>query len=158
MRRPYLVSLVSAAVLGGCATSIEQPALPVGLAQIAKRDGTPAGTARVYSDGNEAIISVALSGLQPGLYALHISKTGLCEAGDFAPIDADLYDLPNATIDAKGSGTVSTILPGTPAEAYAAIFDDDGSAVTVQWEARDLTTDPAKAAGQHIACGVLSPL
>ncbi len=69
---------------------------------------------------------------------------------------AHLGDLPNVTIAADGSGTMSTVLRGTRETVEAAVFDADGSAIVVHESADDYATDPTGAAGGRIACGVVA--
>jgi Cu-Zn family superoxide dismutase len=67
-----------------------------------------------------------------------------------------LGDLPNVTIGANGAGTVSATLLLPRAEALAAIFDADGTAIVVHETADDNRTDPSGNSGKRIACGVLT--
>ena len=58
------------------------------------------------------------------------------------------------TIGAGGTGTVSAALSDMRAEALAAIFDSDGTAVVVHAQPDDYRTDPSGASGDRVACGV----
>lgn len=159
--------------LTGCATLEQPPIERLGTAALHLGNGQPAGTAQLLASGEEVSISIALAGLMPGTRAVHLHTTGSCEPPDFQsagghlnpgghqhgadnPQGPHLGDLPNAIIGANGAGTVSALLSASRAEALAAIFDTDGTAVVVHANADDYRTDPSGNAGGRIACGVLT--
>lgn len=159
--------------LAGCATLEQLPTERLGSATLRLGNGMPAGTAQLLGSGTTLDISIALAGLTPGTHGVHLHTTGSCEAPGFQsagghlnpgarkhgaenPQGAHLGDLPNATIGANGAGTVSARLLLPRAEALAAIFDSDGTAVVVHEGADDYRTDPAGNSGSRIACGVLT--
>jgi Cu-Zn family superoxide dismutase len=159
--------------LAGCATLEQLPTERVGSATLRLASGQPAGTAQLLGIGSTLNISIALAGLTPGTHGVHLHATGSCEAPDFQsagghlnpdsrahgsenPQGAHLGDLPNVMIGANGAGTVSATLHGTRAEALAAIFDADGTAVVVHAGADDYRTDPSGNSGGRVACGVFT--
>jgi Cu-Zn family superoxide dismutase len=171
MNRATLVLLLCP-VLAGCQTVAEQPAQELARAVLQQANGQPAGTARLLSNGSEVTITVALSGLSPGVHGIHLHMVGSCEGPAFAsagahlnpashqhgsanPAGAHLGDLPNVTIGAAGAGTVSATLTGAPADVMAALFDADGTAVVVHADPDDYRTDPSGNSGARIACGAL---
>jgi Cu-Zn family superoxide dismutase len=166
-------SLLIVPLLAGCQTVAEQPTQELERAVLKTADGQPAGMARLLGNGSEVTITIALSGLRPGLHGVHLHMVGKCEGPAFAsagghlnpaghqhgsdnPAGAHLGDLPNATIGPAGAGTVSASLPGTPTEVMAALFDADGTAVVVHADPDDYRTDPSGNSGARIACGVLT--
>ena len=165
--------LTLAAALGGCQTIAVQDTDTIASTQLRTSAGASAGTANIYARGDLVTVSVALQGLQPGVHAVHLHTTGDCSASDFTsagghlnpmgrehgkenPAGAHLGDLPNATVGSAGTGTVSATLPVTRAQAVAAMFDADGTAVVVHAGPDDYRSDPAGDAGSRVACGVLS--
>lgn len=173
-----LLRLVPIAALGlalaGCESIQQLPTERLGSATLKFANGLPAGTAQLYGNGSEVTISVALAGFEPGTHGVHLHMTGTCTPPDFTsagghlnpmghqhgsenPAGAHLGDLPNATIGASGTGTVSAMLRGTRDQAMSAVFDGDGTAVVVHAMADDYRTDPSGNAGSRVACGVLSP-
>ena len=78
------------------------------------------------------------------------------EHGTANPRGAHLGDLPNVTIAADGSGTMSTVLRGTLEGISDDIFDADGTAIVVHEGPDDYRSDPAGAAGGRIAWGVVT--
>lgn len=158
--------------LAGCQSIQQLPSERLGSATLRFANGLPAGTAQLYGSGAEVSISVALAGVEPGTHGVHLHTTGSCEASDFTSAGGHLNpggnehgfensqgphlgDLPNATVGAGGSGTVSATLRGTRSEVLSAIFDADGTAVVVHAGADDYRTDPAGDSGARVACGVL---
>lgn len=152
--------------------AVAQPEV-VGSAQLSKADGSEAGTAELTAIGDEVTVKIMLANLTEGVHAVHLHTTGSCEASDFSsagghlnpaekehglqnPAGAHLGDLPNAVVDAQGNSTITATLHGTRAEAMAAIFDDDGTAVVVHDDEDDNVSDPAGNAGARIACGVVT--
>ena len=170
----FIFALVpAAALLAGCQTVYENTAEDVASATLLDRSGTAVGEARFYSLAEEVTVSVAFDGLTPGTHAVHLHTTGNCSASDFTsagghlnpgnnqhgtqnPRGAHLGDLPNVQIAADGSGTLSAVLPGTRANALAAMFDADGTAIVVHEGADDYRTDPAGDAGSRVACGLVT--
>jgi len=184
MNRKYLFALAPVAMLAACGSQSEDAADPtptaspptptlLGSATLSLADGKSVGTAELNGNGEEVSISVVLSGLPEGVRAVHLHTTGSCEAPDFAsagghlnpgmhehgkenPKGAHLGDLPNATIDANGDGTITAALTGTQADVRAAIFDTDGTAIVVHQDQDDYKTDPTGNAGGRLACGVFA--
>lgn len=159
--------------LAGCQTAYESAATQIGSATIVDRQGTQVGTARMFSLGGEVTLNASFTGLPEGTRAVHLHTTGDCSASDFTSAGghlnpggnehgtrnlqgAHLGDLPNVTIAADGSGTMSTILRGTLSAIEGDIFDADGTAIMVHEGADDYRTDPTGAAGSRIACGVVT--
>ncbi|GAA0269867.1 superoxide dismutase family protein [Alteraurantiacibacter aestuarii] len=161
-------------LLTACQTVTELPSELVASAQLRHANGNPAGSAMLYRTGGDMTLTVALTGFDQGIHAVHLHQTGNCEASDFTsagghlnplgkahgslnPGGSHLGDLPNAMIGANGLGTISSTLRGDATQVSAWLFDDDGTAIVVHAGLDDYRTDPAGAAGGRIACGVLTP-
>ena len=168
-----LASPIALFALAGCQTVYEEAASEIATAQIRDRSGANVGTARLYSLGGEVTVSASFTGLPAGMKAVHLHTAGDCSAADFTsagghlnpgghehgtanPRGAHLGDLPNVTIAADGSGTMSTVLRGTLEGISDDIFDADGTAIVVHEGPDDYRSDPAGAAGSRIACGVVT--
>jgi Cu-Zn family superoxide dismutase len=173
MKRALALCLPVVLVLGGCQTVDEAPSDRIAQATLRLANGLPAGTAQLMASGSEVNISVALTGLSPGVHGAHLHTTGACDAPEFTsagphlnptnrqhghenPAGAHLGDLPNATIGANGSGTLNATLQGTRDQVIAQLFDADGTAIVVHATADDYRTDPSGNSGGRIACGVLT--
>ena len=176
MRRHFITAVAPLALLSlaGCQTASESSVTQIGSATILDRQGNQVGTARMFSEGREVTLNASFTGLSEGTRAVHLHTTGDCSASDFTsagghlnpaghqhgtenPQGAHLGDLPNVTISAEGSGTMSTVLRGTRSALEGNIFDADGTAIMVHEGADDYRTDPTGAAGSRIACGVFAP-
>ena len=162
-----------AVALVGCQTTASTSSESLGTATLHLADGTPAGTAQLSGSGTGITISIALTGLPVGTHGVHLHMVGKCDGPDFTsagghlnpeghqhgtenPAGAHLGDLPNVTIGADGTGTVSATLHGSRDADLPAIFDADGTAVVVHAMADDYRTDPSGNSGARIACGVLT--
>ena len=153
------------------ATSAVAPAGAQAIAELSRADGAPAGTTRIVQSAEGLDVAVALIGMAPGTYAVHIHTTGRCDAPDFAsagghwnpsakqhgrdnPMGAHSGDLPNAVIGADGTGTIAARVPGA-LTGDMGLLDADGAAVMVHAGPDDFRTDPSGNSGARIACGIL---
>lgn len=173
MIRASRILLPLVAVLAGCQTVDQASSERLGQATLKLANGTSAGTAQLLASGAQVEISIAMTGVPGGVHGAHLHATGSCDAADFSsagghlnpagrqhgsdnPAGAHLGDLPNVTVGADGTGTVTATLPGTRDEVLARIFDADGTAVVVHAGPDDYRTDPSGNSGSRIACGVLT--
>jgi Cu-Zn family superoxide dismutase len=156
------------------AQQIPQGSVPAhATAELKSRDGQTVGHARLSYTPNGVLVTVTLSHIPAGEHAFHIHEAGRCEpptfesaGGHFNPLNAKhgflntkgphAGDLPNITLPATGRLRFEFI-----AERVAfhsgdrGLLDVDGSALVVHAKADDYATDPAGAAGERIACGVV---
>jgi Cu-Zn family superoxide dismutase len=64
--------------------------------------------------------------------------------------------MPNFTVDAKGASTASLVAPSvTLDDGPHSVFTGGGTALVIHDKADDMKTDPAGAAGDRIACGLI---
>jgi Cu-Zn family superoxide dismutase len=167
-----LVLVVAALVLTGCTSLGDVSPAKLGQARLQTANGLPAGTAVLTAAGERLTITVAAISLPEGLHGLHLHMVGSCEAPGFTsagahlnpgghqhgsanPQGSHLGDLPNLSIGSHGTGTLTAELKTTRAEAEAALFDADGSALVIHAAGDDYRTDPTGNSGARIACGVL---
>ena len=172
-RRPALLALPFVIALGACQTVYENTADQIGSARLLNAQGVEVGAARMYSLGGEVTLNASFSGLTPGSHAVHLHTTGQCTAPEFTsagghlnpaghehgtqnPRGAHLGDLPNVTIGADGTGTMSAVVRGTLVGVADDIFDTDGTAIVVHAGEDDYRTDPTGNAGGRVACGVVT--
>ena len=179
-----LVSMLAGAVLADDAMAKKpppvkpEPAKPVATkpvtVKLSDAKGTSVGTATLTADPGGVKITLAVKGLTAGDHAIHVHETAKCDAPDFKsagghfnpehkkhgqsnPDGAHAGDMPNFTADAKGGSTATVIAPGvTLDDGPHSVFTGGGTALVIHAKADDLKTDPAGAAGDRIACGVIT--
>ena len=140
-------------------------------ASILDRGGRRVGLATLTATPNGTLINAEFTGLPAGIHAFHVHAVGKCEppfdsAGPhFNPGHAahgiaigpgHAGDLPNLFVPENGRVHVELLAPGLNIRDGAdSVFDADGAALVVHQNADDYKTDPAGAAGERIACGVI---
>jgi Cu-Zn family superoxide dismutase len=135
--------------------------------------GKSVGTAKLEADPGGVKITLAVKGLPAGDHAIHVHEAAKCEGPDFKsagghfnpehkkhgtdnPEGPHAGDMPNFTADAKGGSTASVVAPGvTLDDGPHSVFTGGGTALVIHEKADDMKTDPAGAAGNRIACGLI---
>jgi Cu-Zn family superoxide dismutase len=159
---PLLILLIAAA-----------PAPRQAIADIVDGQGQTKGKATLIQDKDGIHVDVRGVGLAAGVHAVHIHTTGTCTGPDFTsaaghwnpamkkhghdnPEGAHMGDMPNMSVVADGTGSLSfTVKGGALTGAKDALLDADGAAIVIHATADDYKSDPAGNAGARIACGVL---
>jgi len=176
----YVASLTLATicVTGGLAaaqTSGESTTSPeTARATLKDATGKSIGDASLRETPNGVLISVDLSSAPAGVHAFHVHETGKCEPPKFLSAGGHLGstakqhgflndagphagDLPNVHVPADGRLSFEVFLPGaTLSKGHEALLDADGAALVLHAAADDYRTNPAGAAGDRIACGVIT--
>ena len=137
--------------------------------------GKDVGTAKLTDGpgGKGVKIALNLKGMPAGEHAIHIHKTAKCEGPKFTTAEGHFNpdgkkhgmdnpegphagDMPNFTVTAKGTSKASVTDPRvTLGDGPNSIFTGGGTALMIHEKADDMKTDPAGAAGDRIACGVI---
>lgn len=138
------------------------------VAELARADGSPAGRVTATDTPEGIALTLTAQGLEAGERGVHVHNVGRCDAPDFTtagphwnpqgrqhglenPQGAHAGDMPNLTVAADGSGSLSYTLPDA---TVAAMLEGDGSAFVIHAGADDQRTDPSGDSGDRIACGV----
>lgn len=174
-----MVSLLAGSALADDAKAKKSPpgkpaaAKPVTV-KLSDAKGKSIGTATLTADPGGVKITLAIKGLAAGDHAIHIHETAKCDGPDFKsagghfnpdhkkhgkdnPEGAHAGDIPNITVDAKGGSTATVIAPGVTLEdGPHSVFTGGGTALVIHAKPDDLKTDPAGAAGDRIACGLIT--
>ena len=139
--------------------------------------GTADLVERKVGTGIVVDITVAASGLKPGMHGVHLHAIGKCEpdfaaaGGHFDPgpsgnTDPDanhpfhMGDIPNLEVGANGRGTLkATTTRVTLSEGPLSIFDADGTAIVIHGNPDQGITGAPKSGvsgGPRVACGVFT--
>ena len=157
--------------LASCSTISSPPSANYATAPLFTSEGRPAGFAAIVQRGDTASLTVAALALPAGVHGVHLHAVGRCDAPAFTtagshlnpgghqhgtenPAGSHLGDLPNLTIGASGTGSLTIRLPDAGGALDSTLFDTDGTAIVVHAGPDDYKTDPSGNSGGRIACGV----
>ncbi|WMS44886.1 superoxide dismutase family protein [Acuticoccus sp. MNP-M23] len=166
--------VLSAALLAGPAGAADQSA-PDMTATVKDTKGEILGTVTFSATPSGITHIVAnLEGVPEGKHGFHIHETGECDPADGFKSAGGHYtggmehgilakggphagDLPNVHVANDGIVAVEvfTATISTDANGSNPLADADGSAVMIHSGPDDYTSQPAGAAGDRIACGVI---
>jgi superoxide dismutase, Cu-Zn family len=142
-------------------------------AELKDKDGKTVGRAVFREQADGVLVRMEVSGLTPGVHAVHVHAVGKCEGPAFttagghfnpagkkhgvkSPAGPHAGDLPNMAVAKDGSGRFEAKTDGITLKPGAtSIFDKDGSALIIHAAADDYVTDPTGNAGDRIACGLI---
>jgi superoxide dismutase, Cu-Zn family len=171
MRTKIILALVPAiASLSACSTMAESVSAPSFTANLMRGD-VRAGTATVTGGNGGGMLDVAVEGLAPGEYGMHIHTTGKCEMPGYASAGAHWNpagkahgsmnaagphrgDLPNLTVIAGQTARLQAPIDGIPLSGTDGLMDSDGAAFIIHAKPDDMKTDPSGNSGDRIICGV----
>ena len=136
--------------------------------------GQSVGTATLMPMGTGVHIMLDVKNLKPGPHALHVHQTAKCEGPAFTsagghfnpagkkhglknPDGPHAGDMENFTVGADGTSKAQVMANGvTLGSGPNSVFANGGTALVIHAGADDMMTDPAGAAGDRIACGVIT--
>lgn len=173
MRRMLSAMVASAGLACWMVASVQaQAPAPV---KVDLKDGTgqSIGTATLTTEMNMVHIALDVKGLKPGEHALHVHMTPSCEGPAFTsagghfnpsgkkhgsqnPEGPHAGDMPNFTVAADGTAKTTVMAMGVSmGTGPNSVFTNGGTALVIHAGPDDMKTDPAGAAGDRIACGVI---
>ena len=174
MKSTTLVAIAYAALtLVGCSRARPAPEAPVQSVRTELTDvsGRRVGDASFQQLPRGVLVVADLAALPSGTHGMHLHETGQCTppfttaGGHFNPTGAlhgfrnpageHAGDLPNIHVPATGALRVELMVNGLRLGGDGGLLDADGAALVIHQFADDYSSDPAGAAGDRIACGVL---
>lgn len=134
--------------------------------------GQELGTVTLRESADTLTVSGRLRGLPPGEHAAHLHAIGACTAPAFEsagphwnptmrlhgaknPQGPHLGDMPNITVAADSSVTLSLKVDRRRLRGADGLLDADGASLVIHAAPDDDRTDPTGNAGARIACGVI---
>jgi superoxide dismutase, Cu-Zn family len=136
--------------------------------------GQSVGTATLMPMGTGVHIMLDVKNLKPGPHAIHVHATAKCEGPAFTsagghfnpagkkhglknPEGPHAGDMENFTVGADGTSKAQVMANGVTLGAGPnSLFTNGGTALVIHAGADDMMTDPAGAAGDRVACGVIT--
>ena len=182
MKLSNLLLTGASIALGGAVALAQAPAKPAPYAAHADiKGGGITGTVDLveHGEGTGRVVEITLaaSGLEPGLHGVHLHAVGKCEpdfaaaGGHFDPgpagnTDPDanhpyhMGDIPNLEVGANRRGTLkATTSRVTISEGPLSLFDSDGTAIILHGNPDQGITGAPKSGvsgGPRVACGVIT--
>lgn len=175
-RWKWLLAASAILLLSQGARAAESRSGATATAQLLGGDGKPMGAAELYEGVQGVRLHVKAQGLTPGAHGLHFHSVGDCGHHDhFASAGGHVVgaqdeehgfdsahgphagDLPNlyAGADGKAEAEFFTSRVSLTKGKTTPLLDENGSAVMIHALADDYKSQPAGAAGDRVACGVI---
>ncbi len=170
-------------LFASCAPAMEPAANPAansfsavlinGSAKVMTPEEAVVGLVELSPSNAGAIMSLKVTGLSAGTYAIHLHETGKCEGPDYKsagghwnpggrqhglenPNGTHSGDLPNI-VAANGRVTrLKLTLPGLKLNGQGGLMDADGAAFIIHAGPDDNKTDPSGNSGARVICGVFA--
>lgn len=177
MKRLLIGTMFGAGLAGVLATASLQAQAPAPVkVDLKNGQGQSIGSATLSTSMNMVHIALDVKGLTPGQHAIHIHMTPTCEGPAFTsagghfnpaakkhgtqnPEGPHAGDMPNFTVAADGTAKTTVMAANvTMGTQPNSVFANSGTALVIHAGADDMKTDPAGAAGDRIACGVIKKM
>ncbi|MGB3555102.1 MAG: superoxide dismutase family protein [Jannaschia sp.] len=137
--------------------------------EIVSGDGASIGSVSVFETESGLVrLIIQATGMTPGAHGVHLHETGTCEgdfssAGGHIPGDAmhglveggnHPGDLPNGFVQGDGVLSMEAFKHNLSVDDH--LLDGDGAALIIHSGPDDYETQPDGAAGDRVACAVLT--
>jgi len=166
------ISAMGLVVFGCKSPTVNSTVNKLNIAFESKNNSGVTGTATFTEQDGSVTFTAKLSGLKPGMHAIHIHEKADCSAADAASAgghwnptfkkhgkwtDAEHHkgDIGNFTADANGNGTVTLKTDEWCIGCGDATKDVLGKGLIVHDKPDDFTTQPTGNAGARVACSAI---
>lgn len=170
MKNIILTVVVIAAVIISCKTTV--PTNTLNIIFSSKSDSNVTGNATFTEKNGIVTFTANMSGLTPGIHAIHIHEKSDCSAADGSSAGGHWNptfkkhgkwglgeyhkgDIGNFTADANGNGTIKLITGEWCIGCGDATKDILGKGLIVHKGTDDFTSQPAGNAGARVACSAI---
>ena len=172
MKKIIFSIVLVVAVIIGCKTKNTSDSKSLNLVFESKSNSNVTGTATFTEKKGKVTFIAKISGLKPGIHAIHIHEKSDCTAADGSSAgghwnptfkkhgkwtDAEHHkgDIGNFTADAKGNGTITLTTDEWCIGCGDATKDVLGKGLIVHQGADDFVSQPAGNAGARVACSAI---
>ena len=172
MKKITLYALVAFGLILGCKSSSSSKANVLAITLEPRSNSTVTGIATFTEENGMVTFVAKLTGLKPGVHAIHIHEKADCSAADAASAgghwnptfkkhgnwtDAEHHkgDIGNFTADKDGNGTITLKTDEWCIGCSDTNKDILGKGLIVHEKADDFTTQPTGNAGGRIACSAI---
>jgi Cu-Zn family superoxide dismutase len=169
MKKILLLSLISFAIIVACKSGNSSTANALNITLESKSGSTVTGTATFKEKNGSVTFEAKLSGLKPGVHAIHIHEKADCSAGDATSAgghwnpthvkhgkweDAEHHkgDIGNFIADENGNATINLKTSQWCIGCGDVNKDILGKGLIVHDKADDYVTQPTGNAGARVAC------
>jgi len=166
----FTIAVVIIAIIGCKSTATDSKTL--NLTFESKSNSNVTGTATFTQKNGKVTFVAKISGLQPGVHAIHIHEKSDCSAADGSSAgghwnptfkkhgkwgDAEYHrgDIGNFTADEKGNGTITFTTDEWSIGGDDPTKDILGKGLIVHQGADDFVSQPAGNAGARVACSAI---
>lgn len=172
MKKVIVYSLILFGLILGCKSNSSSKSNVLTIALEPKSNSNVTGTATFSEKNGMVTFEAKISGLKPGVHAIHIHEKADCSSGDAASAgghwnptltkhgkwtDADHHkgDIGNFTADEKGNGTITLKTDEWCIGCGDTNKDILGKGLIVHDKADDFITQPTGNAGARVACSAI---
>lgn len=168
----FSIAIIIAVIIGCKTNSKSNDTKNLNLVLESKSNSKVSGTATFTEKNGKVIFVAQISGLQPGIHAIHIHEKSDCSAADGSSAgghwnptfkkhgkwgegECHKGDIGNFTADEKGNGTITMTTDEWSIGGEDATKDILGKGLIVHQGADDFISQPAGNAGARIACSAI---
>jgi Cu-Zn family superoxide dismutase len=168
----FSIAVIIAVIIGCKTNSKSSDSKNLNLVFESKSNSKVTGTATFIEKNGKVTFVAKISGLQPGIHAIHIHEKSDCSAADGSSAGGHWNptfkkhgkwgegehhkgDIGNFTADAKGNGTITLTTDEWSIGGEDATKNIIGKGLIVHQGADDFVSQPAGNAGARVACSAI---